>query len=167
MDVYVCECMFWMNMWIMKMMNCDFLWSLNEFYSESSWSSLSSYGFTSLIPQSVTLTFLRGTAVLGSLGTSPSTLITSCGNSKGIVKIGFGKLKNLKRKQIILTKEIGAHKTKGCQKVVKNVVNIDIFMVVTLKVVKVVSADNEKVVSLTPQIVILTTFDDNLGSEGC
>ncbi len=41
---------------------------------------------------------------------------------------------------------------KGCHKVVKNVVNIDIFMVVTLKVVKVVSSDNEKVVNLTPQI---------------
>ena len=49
---------------------------------------------------------------------------------------------------------VPTHKTKGCQKVVKNVVNIDIFMVVTLKVVKVVSADNEKVKKGT---VLVTT----------
>ena len=39
----------------------------------------------------------------------------------------------------------GSHKTKGCQKIVKSVVKIESCMVVTLKVVKVVSADNEKV----------------------
>ncbi len=66
-----------------------------------------------------------------------------------------------------------SHKTKGCRKVVKNVVNRDNFVVVNLKVVKVVSFDNEKVVNLTTQIlhhvvrcsvVIVTIFVDNLSS---
>ncbi len=38
---------------------------------------------------------------------------------------------------------------KGCRKDVKNVVNSDNFVVVNLKVVKVVSNDNQKVVNLT------------------
>ncbi len=41
---------------------------------------------------------------------------------------------------------------KGCRKDVKNVVNCDNFVVVNLKVVKVVSIDNQKVVNVTTQI---------------